>query len=167
MLSVMPCYNAVMHTLVNLLANQLIFIPLVIFVMVLILIPADKKRAFVLQASIAAILSILLAKIGSQLFYNPRPFVVGHFTPYFPHGAENGFPSEHTLVASLIALLIVAYYRKLGIFLLLIAVIIGLARVKAGVHHLIDVIGAITITGIAYLCLIVISSAIKRIKNHT
>lgn len=111
---------------------------------------SDKKR-FLLQALVGGIVAILLAKVASWLYYNPRPFVVGHFTPYFPHPINNGFPSDHTLFTSYLAFLVLSYNRKLGVALLAVAVAVGLARVTAGVHHLIDILGAFAISGIAII----------------
>lgn len=102
----------------------------------------DKKR-FVIAAVVGAIVAIALAKVGSMLFNNPRPFIVGHFTPYFAHGNDNGFPSDHTLFTGLVAAVVWWYNRKLGYVLFAVALAVGLARVTAGVHHLIDIAGAL------------------------
>lgn len=102
-----------------------------------------QKIRFILLAIFGGIITLILAKIGSHVYYDTRPFVAGHFTPYFSHGADNGFPSDHTLLASFLAFLSWQYSRKAGIVLLVIAVLIGLSRVIAGVHHLTDVIGSI------------------------
>lgn len=132
-----------MHTLVILIAKYLIVVPVVVAGVVFLLQPRAEKKRFVFEAFLGAALAVLLAKIGSHLFYNPRPFVVGHFTPYFAHGSDNGFPSDHTLFSSYLAFLVWRYNRTAGMVLLAVAVAIGLSRVVAGVHHLIDIIGAI------------------------
>lgn len=101
---------------------------------------------FILVAIAAAIISYILAKIGAHLFYDTRPFAAGHFTPYFSHGNDNGFPSDHTLFAGLLAFVCLHYSRRLGYGLLALAVLIGLSRVIAGVHHLIDIVGSLVFT---------------------
>jgi len=53
--------------------------------------PMDDKKRFAVQAIAGAVITIIVAKIASKLFYDPRPFVVGHFTPYFGHSTDNGF----------------------------------------------------------------------------
>lgn len=103
----------------------------------------DEKKQFIAFAVLGAILTLILAKIGSHVHSDPRPFVVGHFTPYFPHGADNGFPSDHTLLASFLAFTVWRYHRRAGVYLLILAILIGLSRVIAGIHHVQDIVGSI------------------------
>lgn len=132
-----------MHEIVILIAKYLIVLSVLLAALAWFRLDTFHKKRFVAAAIIGAILALLIAKIGSKFFYNPRPFVVGHFTPYFSHGNDNGFPSDHTLFTSFIAALVLWYSRKIGAVLFAIALAVGLARVTAGVHHLIDIIGAI------------------------
>lgn len=125
-----------------------------------------QKKQFIVLAIVGGILTLLLAKIGSHLFYNPRPFVVGHFVPYFAHGNDNGFPSDHTLLAAMLAFVSWRYSKKAGIGLLIIAIIIGLSRVVAGVHHVIDIIGSIVFAFIGvWLASQIINYAVKKQKT--
>ena len=77
--------------------------------------------------------------------------------PLFSHIADNGFPSDHTLLTMTIAAIIFVHNRKLGILLAIFSLIIGFSRVAAGVHHALDIIGAaviaVTTTYISYLVL--------------
>ncbi|HSX07408.1 MAG TPA: phosphatase PAP2 family protein [Candidatus Saccharimonadales bacterium] len=132
-----------MHELVVLIAKYFIALSVLGAAVTFFRLDTPHKKRFVIAAIIGAVVAVVLAKIGSKLFYNPRPFVVGHFKPWLPHGNDNGFPSDHTLLASYLAALCLWYSRKLGAVLFAIALAIGLARVAAGVHHLIDIIGAI------------------------
>jgi len=85
---------------------------------------------------------------------SPRPFVVQPVKPLVPSDTDNGFPSDHTLLSMAVAGVVVAYRRKWGIALLLLAALVGTARVLAHVHHPIDVIGsaviALTVTFLVY-----------------
>jgi undecaprenyl-diphosphatase len=62
-------------------------------------------------------------------------------TPYFSSSTDNGFPSDHTAFSAVIALAVCAFSRKIGIGLIVLALVIGSARVIAGVHHGQDIIG--------------------------
>lgn len=138
-----------MHGVISIIANYVLIIPIIVVVLVwLSLDSKSQKTQFFIKALVGAVAIILLARVGSWLYYNPRPFVVGHFAPYFPHPNNNGFPSDHTLFTSYLAFLALSYNRKLGFLLLIVAATIGLARVIAGVHHLIDIVGAFGISGI-------------------
>jgi undecaprenyl-diphosphatase len=69
--------------------------------------------------------------------------------PYFSSSTDNGFPSDHTALSTVVAAIVFTYKKAVGIILLLIALIIGAARVIAGVHHGQDIIGAFIISIIA------------------
>jgi undecaprenyl-diphosphatase len=132
-----------MHEIVVIIAKYFIILSALFAALAWFRLDTFHKKRFVVAVIVGAILAVLIAKIGSKLFYNPRPFVAGHFTPYFSHGNDNGFPSDHTLFTSFIAALVLWYSRKIGVVLFAIALAVGLARVTAGVHHVIDIVGAI------------------------
>ncbi len=102
--------------------------------------PAQLRMA--LFAVPAGILSYALGRLGSVLYYNPRPFVVGHFTPLIAHAANNGFPSDHTLLAAAFASVGMYWNKRLGVALWVLTLFIAVARVYVGVHHPLDVIAS-------------------------
>ncbi len=138
-----------MHILDSLIAKYLIFISIVAVAYFFWHLPNDQKKRFVIEAAVGGVLAIVLAKIGSKFFYDTRPFVAGHFTPYFTHGNDNGFPSDHTLLASFLGFLLLKYNKRWGYVLLIFAAVIGLSRILAGVHHLADIVGSFVFAGIA------------------
>ncbi len=107
----------------------------------------EMRWKILLCMSIALPLTYIVAKIFSLFYYNARPFVVDHFTPLLAHANDNGFPSDHTLLSSAIAINIFFFQRRLGIVLLIISVMVGTARVFAGIHHSVDIVGSILISG--------------------
>lgn len=114
--------------------------------------PKELRWKIAICAIIALPLTYFLAKLGSMLYYNPRPFVVGDFIPLIPHSADNGFPSDHVLLSAAIASVVFFFHRKLGVALLCIGFLVGIARVAAGVHHVTDILGSIVIAFVgAYL----------------
>jgi undecaprenyl-diphosphatase len=103
----------------------------------------SKDRRIFLLASLAALPSAyIIAKILGHLFYNPRPFVGDHIQPLIKHAADNGFPSDHTLITMALAAIVYHFNKRLGIIMGCISLIIGFARVAAHVHHTIDILGA-------------------------
>lgn len=139
-----------MHAIDTLIAKYLIFFCALAVVYFFFKLPTmSLKKRFLIEALIGGILALALAKISSKLFYNPRPFIVGHFRPYFSHANDNGFPSDHTLLSSFMGYLILKYNKQWGYALLAAAAIIGLSRIIAGVHHVIDVIGSFVLAGLA------------------
>lgn len=107
--------------------------------------PKELRWKIIVCAAIALPLAYIVAKILSQLYYDPRPFVVGNFQPLLPHAADNGFPSDHTLLSSAIAAVVFFFNRKLGMTLLAIAFLVGASRVYAGIHHFVDIFGSMAI----------------------
>jgi undecaprenyl-diphosphatase len=94
-----------------------------------------------------AAISYLIALIAGQLYFDPRPFVVGHFKPLIEHDTENGFPSDHVLLVSTVAAVVTVFNKKISLLLWFFSIVIAIARVYAGVHHIIDVVGSIFIAG--------------------
>lgn len=120
-----------------------------------------EKRSIIIFGAIVLPLIYLTAVIAGHLYNNPRPFVVEHFVPLIPHGDDNGFPSDHTLLASAIASIWTIYNRRIGLILWGAALLIGIARVYAGVHHPIDIIGSALIAAVLTSGLYVL---IRRLK---
>lgn len=107
----------------------------------------SRKRK--IEMAVFAIITLpaiyLMAKIASALYFNPRPFVVENFIPLVEHANNNGFPSDHTLLSVAVAMVIFFYNKKLGGMLLFLALLVGIARVLAGVHHVLDIVGSFVI----------------------
>lgn len=138
-----------MTTLIIFAANYLY---LVIIAIALIAVFASEKtvRASIFRlTAIALPLAFLIGKIFNYIYYNPRPFVVEHIQPLIPHAANNGFPSDHTLLTMTIAGIVFIYHKRLGLILAILALTIGISRVLAKVHHPIDILGSIVIAVIS------------------
>ena len=126
-------------------AKYLFLLPVVILGTYVLLQPwPEKKKAFIFTLPSLA-LTYLLALAAGHLYYDPRPFVIGHFAPLLPHLPDNGFPSDHTLLVSALAIIGTYLNWKLGFVLWVIALTVAVARVYVGLHHPIDVTGSIFI----------------------
>lgn len=137
-----------MDTLIEFGAKYLILVPIVAIFYVLYELKDNKhRRQFLTLLIIGGVLSLLAAQVAEMLYDNPRPFIKDGIIPLFYATGENGFPSDHTLLASFLAFTVWQYRRNLGLALLIIAVLVGWARVAASVHHMVDVIASILITG--------------------
>ncbi len=144
-----------MDNLVIFLAKYLIFIILIVAVVSFLKVPRREWPRYFLIAILAGLLALVLAQIGGLLYNNPRPFVELGKAPLVPHGADNGFPSSHMLLASLTACIVFIYNRRLGVVLFVGAILVGLGRILALVHHPIDIVASVIIsiaaTYVAYL----------------
>lgn len=132
--------------------------------------PNNSKKQLALITLFAGALALALAKISGHFIYDARPFVSSHIMPLIAHANDNGFPSDHTLLTSLIGFVVFIFSKKLGGALLTVALIVGLARVAAGIHHPLDIAGAFIISGIAVALTFVLqnhlSSRVTRLLRY-
>ncbi len=156
-----------MFNYIIILTAEYVFL-LSILIYVIYFLRADKKiKISLVRLSIISFpLAYLMAKVSSLFINDPRPFVSDHVKPLITHIADNGFPSDHTLLTMAIAAVIFVYNRKLGIILTIIAMTIGIARVLAGIHHLEDIIASAFIAIVAtYISVVLLRRLIKQKKR--
>jgi undecaprenyl-diphosphatase len=124
-----------------------------------------KKIELMGAVVITGIIAYALMKFAGWLYYDPRPFVTQHIKPLVAHGADNGFPSEHTVFTMAISTVIYCYNKQLGVAAFIITLIVGISRVLAHVHLPIDIIGGVLIGVIAGVIGYKISERIFRAKR--
>jgi undecaprenyl-diphosphatase len=99
-----------------------------------------EKVPLAVQAVVTVVLVAVLVKVAGSLHTDPRPFVTHPgVKPLFAHPADNGFPSDHTALATGVSALVTCYRRLVGAALLVLSALIGVARVLAHVHHWQDI----------------------------
>jgi membrane-associated phospholipid phosphatase len=139
-------------SLIIFIAKYFILIPIFVNLYIFIKLKSAQRQKMLVLLFCMGVLSIVLAKVGAHIYDNPRPYINDGAVPLFPHSQDpNGFPSDHTLLSSFLAFTALYYSRKAGLFLLVIALLVGWARVAAHVHHAVDIIGSFIITGLAYM----------------
>lgn len=154
-----------MRTTIVVVASYFIAIPLSVVLYEFFCLDWHHRRQLGLLLVTGGLISLLLAKGGSVLVHDPRPFMAGHFMPLIVSTRDNGFPSDHTLLAAFIGYAMLNRSRWLGGILLAVAAAVGTARVAAGVHHLQDILGSFVIAGIGYLLAHWIISFISRQRS--
>ena len=140
-----------MHSFTIFVARYLVFVMLLALLYVLLKLRRREQLHLVAQVVLATILAFALAKLTTHLISSPRPFIADGVTPFFSAARDNGFPSGHTLMAGLIAFSVVLYSRRLGYVMVALAAAVGIARVLSGVHHTIDIIGGLALSGLSVL----------------
>lgn len=100
----------------------------------------NKWKEFILLG-VSGSLAWILAKILKILLHTFRPFVI--FPQTQPLFEETGyaFPSGHTAVATAVAFALFFNNKKTGYIFIFFALLIGLARIVAGAHFPIDILG--------------------------
>src|SRR5437588_12536207 len=64
--------------------------------------PRTRIVRWVVSVGVMLAIAYIAAQIGGALYQDPRPFAVDHFRPLIAHAADNGFPSDHGLLAAAI-----------------------------------------------------------------
>jgi membrane-associated phospholipid phosphatase len=128
-------------------ANYLVFIEAIIALgavaFALYRQPRLELVRWLIAAGITGVMAEVFTQIGGVIYTDPRPFAVGHFHPLIAHVADNGFPSDHALLAAFLVagVILVRWWIAVPVIVVL-GVLVDWARVGAGIHHPIDVIGS-------------------------
>ncbi|MEP7034865.1 MAG: phosphatase PAP2 family protein [Actinomycetota bacterium] len=112
----------------------------------------SDKVSLAIEAVVAMVLVAVMVKVAGAVHADPRPFVQNPgLKPMFPHPADNGFPSDHTALATAISVVVWHYRRPVAWAMLVLSVMIGVARVAAHVHYTQDIVAALIIGVVAAL----------------
>jgi undecaprenyl-diphosphatase len=139
------------HTVIVWTAQYLLFVLAAVFVLVWLLAENRHGRIFLATAAVfGVILMVGFLYLAKDVHHDPRPFVQNpRIKPLFPHSRDDGFPSDHSIAAGLIAGLTAWRHRLIGAVLGLGAAAIAWARVAAHVHHLQDVVAGLALGVVA------------------
>ena len=137
-------------------AKYLIAVPVLVLLAYIVFLRGKTLWRLIWLSFASLPVAYLLGRLADLVYYDPRPFVVGHFEPLIAHAADNGFPSDHTLLSATIAMIVMYINKRVGLALWLIALGIGIARVLVGVHHVTDIaasmlIGFVAVAGCKYV----------------
>ena len=131
-------------------ADYLIYILIAAFIYFLFKLPRasyniKSKIRFFALATLSVILSRgILTELIRFFFFRLRPFVAFSFSPLISVAATEGsFPSGHMALIIPIALAMFTIDRKKGFWFMVLALLIGIARIAVGVHYPSDILGGI------------------------
>lgn len=134
-----------MDWLIVFLATKLHAVVAVAALLVFLLSTQAGRRDLFKVSLLALPLAFVASRLASLLIERPRPFVDGHMSALIQHAPDNGFPSDHTLLAVTISAIAYTQNKLVGSILIVLGVLVGIGRVLAGVHHSLDVFGSIAI----------------------
>ncbi len=104
-----------------------------------------QKKKEILMVFFIGIIAYLFDIILKYIIHTPRPFDV--FSQVHPLFAESwySFPSGHATFFMALAFSLFFLHKKAGYVFMFFALLIGIARIIAGVHFPIDILGGFCI----------------------
>ena len=155
--------NSFFDAFVYFLANILPFI--VFFLIIAYFIVKRKSILKFIFVTILGATSWGLSEILKEIFSKERPFVLlESINPLFLMTEKDSFPSGHAMVMASLSMLIYFENKKLGILSFFATLLVGLARVFAGVHFLEDILFGY-LFGVVFV--IISYKYFKKLKNKT
>jgi undecaprenyl-diphosphatase len=147
-------------------ATYLVFIEGVLAVAALALVFYRQPRSGLVRRAVTAalilVLSYVFAQIGGAVYNDPRPFTQDHVKPLIAHAPDNGFPSDHALLAAALVALVAVAGSWLAIPVAVLAVLVDWARVGTGIHHVADVVGSSLCIALATLIALAVAPTVVR-----
>jgi len=128
-----------MDNLIIFCAKDVIVLVVLGWVLTMWRIRKNLRLQFFVATVVAGVVALVLSRIASKLYYDPRPFVSQHIKPLIDHAADNGFPSDHALFTMTLTAVTYFYSRKLAGLMLIGTILVGAARVLAHVHSPLDI----------------------------
>lgn len=126
-----------------------------------------EYKNIALYSGYSAILGLSLNFLITLFYFHPRPFMEHIGTLLINHVPETSFPSDHTTLMMSIAFMLL-YYKKtrnIGIFLSLLSIIGGTARVFSGIHFPFDIIGSFFVAIIASYAVFLLKTKLQKLNK--
>lgn len=100
-------------------------------------------------------LTMVLSRIATMLYQDPRQFTAVHlspltpFVPFLPHLARNSFPSGHAVLTGLIVASVLFVSTRWTVPFVIMGILDVWVRVGMGAHQAIDILGGWAVVAIA------------------
>lgn len=120
----------------------------------------SRRTAFRIALTTAVALTV--SQVIGLVWLHPRPFTTGIGTNFLLHAPDSSFPSDHLTFWWTVSFSLFMHHRpvsiasmRLGIALAILGLPIAWARIYAGVHFPLDMVGALfvaalSVSGIAF-----------------
>jgi len=103
----------------------------------------NRSKPILFYIFSSVLVSVFIGRAIRVLYFHPRPFAIGLGTQIISYVKENSFPSGHAvfMFASTFPLFFMKDIRN-GIFLFVLSLLVGFARIFCGVHFPFDIFGS-------------------------
>lgn len=117
--------------------------------------------------------AVLLTMGGSYVLAQVIHYFYHHLRPLFAlpiqhllNESSYSFPSSHTIIIFSMATAALSYSKRLAYFLYASGLVVGVARVMAGVHYPMDILGGIILGVLVGVLVRALSHSIARTTDH-
>jgi membrane-associated phospholipid phosphatase len=97
------------------------------------------------------VLAYLASKWLTRVVIDERPYLVTHTQPLIPVSHDNGFPSDHVLLAAALTASMLWIARSWFPWFVLGTLLVAAGRLGIGAHHTLDVVGSMVIVAVVAL----------------
>ncbi len=130
------------------LAKYLGYILLAVFIFLYL---KNRRKDFLIIPLLSALISrFVFTEIIRFFYFRPRPFVEQGISPLIEHASTASFPSGHAAFYFALSAGVYRYNKKAGFWFFGASLIIGLARMFAGLHYFTDILGGLLIGLLSY-----------------
>lgn len=106
----------------------------------------EQMKKTVVYSAISGVIGILVNVLISKFYFEARPFVTyDDINVLVDHAADASFPSDHTTGAIALAFAIALRNKKLGLIMMIFALLTGFSRIYVGNHYPGDVLAGIIV----------------------
>lgn len=142
--------SAIAVAIARLAAQWLVFVPAAV-VTGLWIWGAPRGRGELLAAGLGLLVGMTINQMIGELWFHPRPFMLGVGHTLMFHVPENSFPSDHaTFLWSVgFALIALGSWRPWGWCLVIVGLLVAWARIYLGLHFPMDMAGSLIVSLIA------------------
>lgn len=121
-------------------SEYLIYILILFFVWALL----KNDRRLAVFGVISGAVGYVLATILKSAIHISRPFISQPITPIISESGGS-FPSRHELTIAAVAFAVYPRHKKWGAALIVVSIVVGIARIMAGVHYPSDILGGLVL----------------------
>lgn len=132
--------NEILDQLMIFGAKYLVFFTAFLMLFLFFYSQGKEKKAPVL-AVLSTLLAIIIIQIIHLVTYEPRPFVTYPLDTLITHPSTASFPSTHSSIMAALAFPYFFYKSKYLPLFLFFMLWVGFARIFAGVHYPLDILG--------------------------
>ena len=155
--------NGLLDSIMKVTANDVIFLAFVAFAVLALRIYRSRGLAPLVGSAVTLVLAFGFGLVAAALHAERRPFQSHHVHQLVQHAPGQSFPSDHATAAFALALAALVFLsRPVGAALLVVAALIGLARVYSGIHYPGDILGSLVCAAIAVPVGVAAAQAVRR-----